>query len=183
MVARRSLLSDGAGAAPADAGSRYRHRNGGAGGRGFATRLAARSVSGERSPADCARSTGAARGTPTGHHRHPGAADERGGTGGARHRCAASSLSNARRRSTTLPEGFLARAWAVARNAIAGLITVRKIDSRGGNIVTLEEQALRRQHLQLLLYSARAAVVRHDNTGVSQRAGAVRANGWASSST
>jgi uroporphyrin-3 C-methyltransferase len=65
---------------------------------------------------------------------------------------------------TRLPEGFLARAWAVARNAIAGLVTVRKIDSRGGNIVTLEEQALRRQHLQLLLYSARAAVVRHDST-------------------
>lgn len=65
---------------------------------------------------------------------------------------------------TRLPEGFLARAWAVARNAIAGLVSVRKIDSRGGNIVTLEEQALRRQHLQLLLYSARAAVVRHDST-------------------
>ncbi len=63
-----------------------------------------------------------------------------------------------------LPEGFFARAWAVTRNAIAGLVTVRKIDSRGGNVVTLEEQALRRQHLQLLLYSARAAVVRHDGT-------------------
>jgi uroporphyrin-III C-methyltransferase len=66
--------------------------------------------------------------------------------------------------AAALPEGFLARAWAVARNTIAGLITVRKIDTRGGNVVTLEEQALRRQHLQLLLYSARAAVVRHDNT-------------------
>lgn len=65
---------------------------------------------------------------------------------------------------TQLPEGVFARAWAVARNAIAGLVTVRKIDSRGGNVVTLEEQALRRQHLQLLLYSARAAVVRHDST-------------------
>ncbi|HMN47380.1 MAG TPA: uroporphyrinogen-III C-methyltransferase [Povalibacter sp.] len=65
---------------------------------------------------------------------------------------------------TQLPEGVFARAWAVARNAVAGLVTVRKIDSRGGNVVTLEEQALRRQHLQLLLYSARAAVVRHDST-------------------
>ncbi|HKE93304.1 MAG TPA: uroporphyrinogen-III C-methyltransferase [Povalibacter sp.] len=63
-----------------------------------------------------------------------------------------------------LPEGFLARAWAVARNAVAALITVRKIDSRGGSVVTIEEQLLRRQHLQLLLFSARAAVVRHDNT-------------------
>ncbi|HEY6641724.1 uroporphyrinogen-III C-methyltransferase [Povalibacter sp.] len=65
---------------------------------------------------------------------------------------------------TQLPEGFFARAWAVARNAIAGLVTVRKIDSRGGNVVTLEEQSLRRQHLQLLLYSARAAVVRRDSS-------------------
>lgn len=63
-----------------------------------------------------------------------------------------------------LPEGLFARAWAVVRNTIAGLVSVRKIDSRGGSIVTLEEQALRRQHLQLLLYSARAAVVRHDST-------------------
>ncbi len=65
---------------------------------------------------------------------------------------------------STLPEGFFARAWAVAWNAIAGLVTVREIDSRGGSIVTVEEQALRRQHLQLLLFSARAAVVRHDST-------------------
>lgn len=65
---------------------------------------------------------------------------------------------------TKLPDGFFARAFAVVRNTIAGLITVRKIDTRGGNIVTLEEQGLRRQHLQLLLYSARAAVVRHDSS-------------------
>lgn len=65
--------------------------------------------------------------------------------------------------ANVLPDGFFARAWAVARNAIAGLISVRKVDDRGGSVVTLEEQSLRRQHLQLLLYSARAAVVRHDN--------------------
>lgn len=67
--------------------------------------------------------------------------------------------------SGALPEGIFARAWAVARNAIAGLISVRKVDDRGGSIVTVEEQALRRQHLQLLLFSARTAVVRHDNPG------------------
>ena len=66
--------------------------------------------------------------------------------------------------ASTLPEGFFARAWAVVRNALVALITVRKVDDRGGSIVTLEEQALRRQHLQLMLYSARAAVVRHDRT-------------------
>lgn len=67
--------------------------------------------------------------------------------------------------SNALPEGFFARAWAVARNAIAGLVSIRKVDDRGGSIVTIEEQALRRQHLQLLLFSARAAAVRHDNPG------------------
>jgi uroporphyrin-3 C-methyltransferase len=61
-----------------------------------------------------------------------------------------------------LPDGFFARAWTMARNALAGLITVRKVDSRDSVVVTIEEEALRRQHLQLLLYSARAAVVRHD---------------------
>jgi len=61
-------------------------------------------------------------------------------------------------------DGFFARAWSVARNAIAGLITVHKVDARDSTVVTVEEQALRRQHLQLLLYSARAAVVRHDET-------------------
>lgn len=64
--------------------------------------------------------------------------------------------------ATDLPDGFFARAWTMARNAVAALISVRRIDSRSGTIVTVEEQALRRQHLQLLIYSARAAVVRHD---------------------
>jgi uroporphyrin-3 C-methyltransferase len=67
-------------------------------------------------------------------------------------------------RDQHLPDGFFARAWAVARNAIAGLITVHKVGARDSTVVTIEEQALRRQHLQLLLYSARAAVVRHDET-------------------
>lgn len=63
---------------------------------------------------------------------------------------------------STLPEGFLSRAWTVMANAVSGLISVRKIDERGSMVVTVEEQALRRQHLQLLLFSARTAVVRHD---------------------
>jgi uroporphyrin-3 C-methyltransferase len=67
-------------------------------------------------------------------------------------------------RNHDLPTGVFARAWAMARNAIAALITVRKVDARDSTVVTIEEQALRRQHLQLLLYSARAAVVRHDET-------------------
>lgn len=75
-----------------------------------------------------------------------------------------------------LPAGTFARAWTVARNAIAGLISFRKIDERGGSVVTLEEQALRRQHLQLLMFSARTAVVRHDNA--SYRSSLAGARQW-----
>jgi uroporphyrin-3 C-methyltransferase len=69
-------------------------------------------------------------------------------------------------RSTTdraeLPEGMLARAWAMARNAFASLIVVRAVDNRAGSIVTADEAQVRRQHLQLLLFAARTAVARHD---------------------
>jgi uroporphyrin-3 C-methyltransferase len=77
---------------------------------------------------------------------------------------------------STLPEGLFARAWTVMTNAVTGLISVRKIDGRGGMVVTVEEQALRRQHLQLLLFSARAAVVRHDTA--SYRSSLAGARQW-----
>lgn len=78
--------------------------------------------------------------------------------------------------ANVLPQGFLARAWAVTRNTLAGLISVRKVDDRGSTVVTIEEQALRRQHLQLQLYSARAAVVRHD--AASYRSAMAGARQW-----
>ena len=52
----------------------------------------------------------------------------------------------------------------MARNTFANLIVVRKVDDRAGSIVTAEEALLRRQHLQLLLFAARTAVARHDDT-------------------
>ena len=61
-----------------------------------------------------------------------------------------------------LPEGFFARAQAIISNALAGLIRVRHVDERGGAVVTADEQLVRRQHLQLLLFTARTAVARHD---------------------
>lgn len=76
----------------------------------------------------------------------------------------------------SLPDGLLARAWTVMLNAVKGLISVRRIDERGGMIVTVEEQALRRQHLQLLLFSARTAVVRHDTA--SYRSSLAGARQW-----
>jgi uroporphyrin-3 C-methyltransferase len=61
-----------------------------------------------------------------------------------------------------LPSGFFARARAVARNALASLMRVRRVDELGGTVVTEDEQLVRRQHLQLLLFTARTAVARHD---------------------
>lgn len=78
--------------------------------------------------------------------------------------------------ASSLPEGPLARAWTVVGNAVKGLISFRKIDERGGSVVTIEEQALRRQHLQLLMFSARTAVVRHDNA--SYRSALAGARQW-----
>ena len=63
-----------------------------------------------------------------------------------------------------LPEGLIARARAVAARALASLINIRKVDSQSGNVVTLDEELVRRQHLQLLLFTARSAVARHDGT-------------------
>jgi uroporphyrin-3 C-methyltransferase len=64
-----------------------------------------------------------------------------------------------------LPDGMFARAWSLARKALASLIVVRKVDDRSGSVITSDEALLRRQHLQLLLFSARTAVARHDGTG------------------
>jgi uroporphyrin-3 C-methyltransferase len=77
---------------------------------------------------------------------------------------------------TNLPEGMLARAWALARGAFASLIVIRTVDDRAGSIVTAEEAEVRRQHLQLLLFSARAAVARHDEP--AYRAALAGARQW-----
>jgi uroporphyrin-3 C-methyltransferase len=69
------------------------------------------------------------------------------------------------RRSSTdeaLPDALLPRAWAMLRNAASNLLIVRKVDDAAGGIVTKEEALLRREHLQLLLFSARSALARHD---------------------
>lgn len=61
-----------------------------------------------------------------------------------------------------LPEGFFARASTIVGRALASIVRVREVDERGGAIVTMDEQLVRRQHLQLLLFTARTAVARHD---------------------
>ncbi|MGH8175937.1 MAG: uroporphyrinogen-III C-methyltransferase [Steroidobacter sp.] len=66
---------------------------------------------------------------------------------------------------SALPEGAFARAWAIARRSLANLIVIRRVDDREGGVVTAAEALLRRQHLQLLLFSARTALARHDQSG------------------
>lgn len=63
---------------------------------------------------------------------------------------------------STLPEGMFARAGAIIGQTLSNLIVVRKVDDLSGRVITSEEALLRRQHLQLLLFSARTAVARHD---------------------
>ena len=61
-----------------------------------------------------------------------------------------------------LPDGMFARASAILSQTLSNLIVVRKVDDVSGSVITAEEALLRRQHLQLLLFAARTAVIRHD---------------------
>jgi uroporphyrin-3 C-methyltransferase len=75
---------------------------------------------------------------------------------------------------SALPSGMFARAWTMTSNTLSRLIVVRDVDDLGGRIVTAEEALLRRQHLQLLLFSARMAVARHDSAGYRQSLASAR---------
>lgn len=61
-----------------------------------------------------------------------------------------------------LPSGWFARARAILARALASLVRVRNVDEHGGAVVTQDEQLVRKQHLQLLLFTARSAVPRSD---------------------
>ncbi len=58
--------------------------------------------------------------------------------------------------------GF-ARAWQLLRSSLTNMISIRRIGKDAVELVSLEEQNVRRQHLQLLLFSARLAAVRGDH--------------------
>jgi uroporphyrin-3 C-methyltransferase len=59
--------------------------------------------------------------------------------------------------------GF-ARAWQLLRSSLTNMISIRRIGKEAVELVSLEEQNVRRQHLQLLLFSARLAAMRSDQT-------------------
>jgi len=72
------------------------------------------------------------------------------------------------------PEGMLARAWAMTKNALSNLVVVTDVEDETSRIVTDEEALLRRQYLQLLLLSARTAVARHDEVAYRQALSSAR---------
>jgi uroporphyrin-3 C-methyltransferase len=69
--------------------------------------------------------------------------------------------------------GF-ARAWRVVKNSFTGMVSVRRIGEDAVELVSLEEQGLRRHHLQLLLYGARMAALRGDAADYRANVGAAR---------
>ncbi len=64
-----------------------------------------------------------------------------------------------------LPEARLPRAWELLKRSINRLFSVRKAGEHAAVLLTGDEQALRRRHLQLMLMNARLAVYARDQTG------------------
>ncbi|HJS21525.1 MAG TPA: uroporphyrinogen-III C-methyltransferase [Steroidobacteraceae bacterium] len=74
--------------------------------------------------------------------------------------------------SGTTP-GF-ARAWQIVKSSFVGMVSIRRIGEDAVELVSLEEQGLRRHHLQLLLYGARMAALRGDAADYRANVGAAR---------
>jgi len=70
----------------------------------------------------------------------------------------------------------LVRAWQIFRNSFFGMVRVRRIGEDTVELVSLEEQGVRRHHLQLLLFSARLAALRID--AGEYRASVTGARSW-----
>lgn len=59
----------------------------------------------------------------------------------------------------------IGRAWRVVKTSLTSMISIRRIGEDAVQLVSLEEQGVRRHHLQLLLFSARLAALRGDQDG------------------
>lgn len=71
--------------------------------------------------------------------------------------------------------GF-ARAWQIIKSSFVGMVSIRRIGEDAVELVSLEEQGLRRHHLQLLLYGARMSALRGD--AADYRANVSAARRW-----
>ena len=61
-----------------------------------------------------------------------------------------------------LPGGMIERALQRVAQAFHDLVSLRRVDPANVRLVTGEEESLRRQHLELLLFSARIAATQQD---------------------
>ncbi|HSJ99535.1 MAG TPA: uroporphyrinogen-III C-methyltransferase, partial [Myxococcota bacterium] len=73
-----------------------------------------------------------------------------------------------RTRQEVEADGALARAWRRIAQAARDLVSLRRIEPATARLVTQEEDSLRRQHLELLLFSARIAAMRPDGAAFAQ---------------
>lgn len=64
--------------------------------------------------------------------------------------------------------GVFERAWRRVRQALRDLVTLRRIEPATARLVTQEEESLRRQHLELLLFGARVAAMQPDGAAYAQ---------------
>jgi uroporphyrin-III C-methyltransferase len=78
--------------------------------------------------------------------------------------------------SKTEEHGAMARAWQRLRQAVRDFMSLRRIEPATARLVTQEEDSLRRQHLGLLLFSARIAAMRPD--GAAYRQSLQAASAW-----
>lgn len=77
--------------------------------------------------------------------------------------------SQARRdRPEAEPPGTFERAWRRVRQALRDLVSLRRIEPATARLITQEEESLRRQHLELLLFGARVAAMQPDGAAYAQ---------------
>jgi uroporphyrin-3 C-methyltransferase len=74
------------------------------------------------------------------------------------------------RRERAEPEqrGPFERAWQRIRRAFGDLVALRRIEPATARLLTQEEESLRRQHLELLLFGARLAAMQPDGAAYAQ---------------
>lgn len=82
------------------------------------------------------------------------------------------------RREKSEPEttGAFERALRRVRQAVRDLFSLRRVEPAMARLVTPEEESLRRQHLELLLFAARVAAMRPDGAAYAQSLGS--AGSW-----
>ncbi|HVN42321.1 MAG TPA: uroporphyrinogen-III C-methyltransferase [Steroidobacteraceae bacterium] len=70
--------------------------------------------------------------------------------------------------SAELPGGVLQQAWHRMAQALRDLVSLRRVEPSTVRLVTGEEESLRRQHLDLLLFAARLGAMQQDAGAFSQ---------------